>query len=507
MDTMQYMLTAGVCLALSHLAFKIIFKNRTDFSRQRLFIISSLMMSLALAFNRFSLVLPLLRGTTTEIPFEGSFVTEGIRTLPGYPADPGFLSSVPGYLAKGYLIIASVLILILLIQLLRILFLYSVSARMKNGSIIVLSSSRIRTPFSFFNLVFIPEDINVAAERESIIIHESIHASQYHSLDNLLIEFLAAVMWFNPFIWMIRRSMYLVHEYLADEGTLGSGIDRVRYQALLINQVAEERLISLSSDFNNKLLKKRIIMMTNFKQKKDGFSRLSAMLPLTLLMFLSISVLNGFFPPEIKASDPDGFTITRTEPMTLDQELVQQDTSAFSKIKVIGYADKESQIREEKNSSLQDTTGTTRIRVIGYGKEKAESGNNSVRIERRAGDGPADSPVFVVDGVHRDGIDDLDPEEISSVEVHKEDNLIIVRTKSFAGSKSRNDQVMMVPDSPSENILYVIDGEESDKEVVEQLNPSEIESITVLKNKEAVNIYTSEDVDGVIIINTKEGNK
>ena len=111
--------------------------------------------------------------------------------------------------------------------------------------------------------------------------------------------------------------------------------------------------------------------------------------------------------------------------------------------------------------------------------------------------------MIVVDGVHRDSMDDLDPEEISAVEVHKEDNLIIVRTKSFAGNRTKNDHEITVPDQSSENILYVIDGEKSDKEVFEQIDPSKIENIEVLKNK-AVKDYTSEEVDGVIIINTKK---
>lgn len=476
MDSIQYILTAGICLAISYMAFRILFKNGTDFSRQRLFIILSVMLSLVLPLSRFSLALPDFRGTTADIPFSNSSVSGGLSYSTLQSDEPGFLSSVAGYLPEVYLIITGVLILLLLSQLIRILFLYSISVRVRIGSLIVLSSSRIQTPFSFFSLVFIPEALTDSAERESIIIHESIHASQYHSFDNLLIELLAAVMWFNPFVWMIRRSMHLVHEYLADEGTLGAGIDRIRYQALLINQVAEERLICLSSDFNNKLLKKRMIMMTNFKQKKEGIGRLPVILPLTLLMFMAVSVLNGFFPPEIKASDPDGFTILKSEPITVEEPLVQKDTSDRAKIR----------IRQTPEASKMNS-----VMVVRYGKSK---------------DSSSVSPVYVVDGVYKKNIDDLNPEEISSMDVHKEDNLVIVRTKSYVVRKATPEAEVVIRSNGSvtENTLFVIDGEKTDKATFQSLDPSNIESITVLKDKESMRIYTDEDYDGVIIIKTKK---
>lgn len=119
----------------------------------------------------------------------------------------------------------------------------------------ILVNSVTENPFSFFGWIFIPGDCLKDEESGNIIIHEGIHASQYHSADNILVELTAALMWFNPIVWMMKRSVHLLHEYLADEGTLGRGIDRLRYQSLLLNQVAEGSLISLSSSFNNSLKK------------------------------------------------------------------------------------------------------------------------------------------------------------------------------------------------------------------------------------------------------------
>jgi len=500
------MSAAGFCLALTWMTSAIMFRKGTDFRIQRVFIIVAVIRSLIMPLSRFSIELPDKGTVISELPYAAMPASSDNESVITSPAIPGILATAAWLLPGLYYIIIAAWVSALLIQLGQILFLYSVSDRQRRGSLTVVTGRRIKTPFSFFSLVFIPGNIEDKAERESIIVHESIHASQYHSFDNLLIELLTAVMWFNPFVWMIRRSLHLVHEYLADEGTLGAGIDRIRYQALLINQVAEERLICLSSDFNNKLLKKRMIMMTNSNQKKEGSGRLTAILPLVIVMFLAVSVFNGFLPRDTQASVQGSLAIAAAEPLTLAHpQPVQQDTPRMDQVRVTGYATADPRIRVEKRPSVQDTSGTTEITVIGYGKQKTEPGKGQVRIRRTDGDATAPKPVIVVDGVHMDSMDELDPEQISSVDVMKDDNLIIVRTKSFAGNNSGDNHVMIVNESSSsENILFIIDGVKADKEAMEKINPSDIENVTVLKDKASVKIYTSEDVDGVIIINTKK---
>jgi len=137
--------------------------------------------------------------------------------------------------------------------------------------------------------------------------------------------------------------------------------------------------------------------------------------------------------------------------------------------------------------------------------QKTDPGKSQWMIRRADGDTTAPKPVIVVDGVYMESMDDLDPNQISTINVIREDNLMIVRTKSFAGSKSSDNHSMMVNESSSsDNILYIIDGAKADKKAMEKITPSDIENITVLKDKESVKICTNEDVDCVIVINTKK---
>ena len=49
-----------------------------------------------------------------------------------------------------------------------------------------------------------------------VLKHEMVHAVQLHSLDLLFMEFVVAMLWFNPLIYVLLRSIRENHEYLAD---------------------------------------------------------------------------------------------------------------------------------------------------------------------------------------------------------------------------------------------------------------------------------------------------
>ena len=246
----------------------------------------------------------------------------------------GFFFGKADMFIQLYEIIAILFIAFIVIQFIKILWLYSVSKKTHHDKGVILYNERIKSPFSFFRWIFIPEYISDIEEQESIIIHESIHASQYHSFDNLLIELMAALMWFNPLVWFMKKSLHLVHEYLADEGTLGTGVDRLRYQALLINQVTEERLICLSSSFNNSLIKKRMIMMTKSKTNCQKKLNVLTLLPLSAILFLMVALLNGLFPGEVKAGGTETDSVGPSDPISNAGIVMQKDTTKNKPLKV-----------------------------------------------------------------------------------------------------------------------------------------------------------------------------
>lgn len=463
MDLLQYILISTTCLSISYLAYCLFLRKYTNFHYLRLFLIWSLITSMILPLLSVSIDYTSLFGkekmTTMLLPANiGSELTDVAN-----PAKEGFISTHSYLFLRFYLAITSLLILRILIQLVRMLSLYLVSDRRRSGKNMVLYSGFIKSPYSFFRWIFIPYNLSDNEEGENIITHESIHASQYHSFDILLIELTTAVMWFNPLVWMMKGSLHLVHEYLADEGALSTGIDRLRYQALLINQVTEERLICLSSSFNHSLIKKRMIMMTKSKNNRQNKLKILTLIPLSAALFLIVALLNGLFPAELQAKSIEPNYVSISEPSPVPDKLIVQDDTTKKKTCTI-------KVVSNKKSSSDE------IKVIGYGDSDL-----------------SDSVIFIVDGKHVEKVG-VSPDSIVSINIMKDDNLIIIRTTE--GSNSHNEKVRIRKDNldiPANTIVF-IDEEKSTKEDIEKLDPEQIESITVLKEG---------DSEGIIKVTTK----
>lgn len=140
------------------------------------------------------------------------------------------------------------------------------------------------SPFSFLNLIFISNKEYPEAELTKIISHEKVHIKQKHSIDLILFELLLVFQWFNPFVWFYKRAIKITHEYLADHGTLNSGVDLPDYQYSLLNQVLRENNFEIASNYNLSI-KKRIEMMIKKRSPKLSALKLTIALPILVFLF------------------------------------------------------------------------------------------------------------------------------------------------------------------------------------------------------------------------------
>ncbi|MFM9908035.1 MAG: M56 family metallopeptidase, partial [Chitinophagaceae bacterium] len=146
------------------------------------------------------------------------------------------------------------------------------------------------TPFSFFKSIFWNQQISFQSnEGQQIFRHEVFHVRQQHSLDNLFIEIVTCIAWFNPFFYLIKKEVNAIHEFLADQFAL-SGSDRYAYAELLVLESIRTKQHSLTHPFFNTQIKRRIAMITQFKNKKYGYwSRVMA-LPVAIVLFCSFVI-------------------------------------------------------------------------------------------------------------------------------------------------------------------------------------------------------------------------
>jgi hypothetical protein len=305
MTAIQYLIISSVCLVVFYGFYRLIFRKESGFNQLRFYLLASIILSLTLPFSNFKIGFDINKNSevlntslvqksiSVDQRFSFSELADNFSNLENVSKSKNNTTHWTDVITNIYFTVLLILIARLLLQVLVLFYEFYRSPKVKEKGFIIISSTKFRNSFSFFKWVFINKEYTSPEDTEQIISHEKIHASQYHTLDLILVEMLATVMWFNPVVWMMRNSIHLVHEYLADYGVLKTGIDRFRYQVLLLNQVAEEKLICLSSSFSHSLIKKRIIMMTKSKLKTSSKLKILALLPLVAILLFGVACIKG----------------------------------------------------------------------------------------------------------------------------------------------------------------------------------------------------------------------
>lgn len=144
--------------------------------------------------------------------------------------------------------------------------------------------------FSFFHFLFVNSDVYQNKDILcTILLHENVHRKQGHSIDNLFIEMVSIVFWFNPLIWLFKKAIKQNHEYLADQACQAE-TETTLYQNLILQFAQKQSTGRLVSQFSYPKLKNRMIMMNMKHSKRNriwkGF--------LILFAFTCFGVLNSF---------------------------------------------------------------------------------------------------------------------------------------------------------------------------------------------------------------------
>ncbi|MDR2145998.1 MAG: carboxypeptidase-like regulatory domain-containing protein [Tannerella sp.] len=120
------------------------------------------------------------------------------------------------------------------------------------------------------------------------------------------------------------------------------------------------------------------------------------------------------------------------------------------------------------------------------------------------------APLIVVDGKETsETIDKLNPNDIESFEVLKKEaaiNLYGEKAKNGAvlitTKKKKFDELLNIKTNDGTKPLYILDGKEIPD--MGKLNPIDIESISILKDKTAIALYGEKAKRGVVLITTKK---
>jgi hypothetical protein len=191
--------------------------------------------------------------------------------------------------------------------------------------------------YSFFNRVVVPADVQ---EHETIFLHERVHSLQWHSLDVIFFELVAVLNWFNPAMYLFKRTIRHIHEFIADEEAAKSRSSKADYAYLLINNAFGVSPLQLTSPFfNQSFLKRRIFMLHKKRSGRTALLKYGLSAPLFAgMIMLSSATVGDDAPLKALSGKVEGVAITTVE-MLFPGSAAQSNDLAADSTATVSFAD------------------------------------------------------------------------------------------------------------------------------------------------------------------------
>lgn len=284
----EYLIKSALALTVLYLFYWVLLRKDTHFRLNRLVLVFSLVGSLIapliniylLANQEIQSKIPVFYASLGEVVV-GVTSTEPVKATHSIDWWKVLLII---YLAGVFVVTAR-----LVYQAIYLHVISRMSETRRKGNFTLVLMSKDITPFTYFNKIYIPASKADDFSVETILAHERSHLRQYHFIDLFVMEVVTILQWFNPVVWLYERALKEVHEYLADESVLNQGQHKGTYQALLVNQAIGGPVFSLTNNFNQSLIKKRILMMTKMKTPRLAQLKVLIILPLLLLILVAFA--------------------------------------------------------------------------------------------------------------------------------------------------------------------------------------------------------------------------
>jgi TonB-dependent SusC/RagA subfamily outer membrane receptor len=502
-----YLLQVTAVSIMLYICFLIFYRNDTFYQRNRVILVMSIL--LPVLFPVFSLGAPETEpGNSLSIIFIDRVASAGQNIQSSLEGGIRNIN-VSNILFMLWITGTSLLIIRTTISLVRTFSIISKAERTKRDSIKIVISDLSHPPFSFWPYAVIPRNIYDSAENIDIIKHEEYHIRQIHTADLVLSEIFIAFFWFNPAAWLLKRSIVLNHEYLADNKTIHETSSIREYQYLLVNLASGISQMPMIHNFNTNI-KNRIVMINQKPTNRIAVLKNIMILPIILFIFFSFSFRNnttaqqenkpgaGFSPESQKAIMEFIFRnivypVEARERADTGRIVVILRTGRNGTLEIVDtYSTPDPASRNSKYSKILMFKD---IVVMGYAKKMPDEGIKSSPVEKKELLKQEGKRVAML-------LSNLDLPEWKN-ETFEFGIPISFKLKfpdKPASSQYIDEKLKELPD----NAIIMIDGKEVTVKQYESLDPDNVSTVSILKDQSATAVFGEKGKNGVIMITTKK---
>ncbi len=462
-DTFIYLLKSMIYAGIFFGYYSLFLKNTIYHSYNRYYLLAAMALSI---------VFPMVH-LTLGVYEEDVAATPALKYLMYGSTAPVQEAHIPwDIIAMG--VISVLLLSYLAYSVLRIFRLKALNSKTQMGDFTFIETDLEEAPFSFFSNLFWKKSISIEEENgQKMLQHELVHIRQKHTWDRLFSQLICAIFWMNPFNWIMQKELQNIHEFIADRDAVGKGeVDA--FAKMLLHTYYGNHFLNPSHSFYYSSIKRRIIMLTTSKTPTYAYLRRVAVLPLFAISLILISFQLSAQESKAKKKEAAQFTVT-----------MRPDSTTFSD-PITGK--KVFTVATRDMPPPPPPVGPGSLPIPPTPPISAEHVTITPAFSEATLNGKMDSSSIIMKGM-RDG---------------KEITVTIKGSNKIISPKDQANIVLKPSSGDKVKPLIVIDGVITSDLNLNDLNPSNIQSMNVMKGEKAKEKYGEKGANGVVEITTKK---
>ena len=318
------------------------------------------------------------------------------------------------------------------------------------------------TPFSFFRYIFWNKaiDLNTTSGTQ-IFKHELVHVREWHTFDKIVMQVVLILFWCNPFFWLIRFELRMIHEFIADRKSVAQQ-DAAQLAALILQTAYPTKFAQITNPFFHQSIKRRLLMLTKFQNPRISYFSRLAILPMLVLIGAAFTVKTK--------------SVERGLPLSKESLVSVLNSKAPERLTKQGQVNLDT---IPKGVSVKDILEVN-VLADKTVEIKLKDGSTHTYTEKELRDaGLLNDPSGVVVKIGEEG--------------------------TGPANKRMSGSISITGIDTAHRPLLVLNGEVYPFEALNSINPEQIAEVRVLKDKTAIATWGEKGVHGVIEVALREG--
>lgn len=371
-----YLIKSSGLLAMFYLAYQFLIQKETFFNTNRWFLLSGLLASLLLPLVTIKKIvyIEVPKATVDKFMVYSQPNNSISKELPTVEAFHWI-----DYVWVVYIAIAMILVVKIIISIISLYKMLLKQQIVVKENIKFIDLNKNIAPFSFFKYIVFNSNLYNKEELNSILLHEEIHCKEKHTIDLLIARMFCVMFWFNPFMWLYKKAIIQNLEYIADSKAMLQIDDKKEYQRALLKVVTHQNSLSITNQFYQSLIKKRIVMLNKNQSHKRNSLKYALVLP-ALIAFIV------FFQIQTIAQEKEAKNSTSIIEIHEGSEITFDATESDKSLSTLKNAFKEEKITTEiskiKRNSIGEITGICIKMKCEDGRKKELKINQSTPIDK-----------------------------------------------------------------------------------------------------------------------------